>query len=169
MDDEPLSGEFESGTVWLSGEILTFLSKLVMPAIWLAAVIALPLWVWLETGRLTIPPGFRSIVFFTGIATVLLTWFTAHLQRVGYCGSELVVANYWRSARISFQRIEAVESVWWNKGRVVRIRFSEPTPFGSTVYYMPKWGPLLAMVSAPEKELIDIISSRSRFRSPLDQ
>ena len=68
-----------------------------------------------------------------------------------------MVANYWREARIPFERIAAVESVRWYKGRLVRIRFNRKTPFGSIVYYMPKWGPARAMYSAPEEQLRSVI------------
>jgi len=130
-----------------------------MPAVWLSILIGTPLWVYLTMGHISIRPDFRFIVGFVVIATVPLTWLTVHLQRVGYCDRELVVANYWRNARIPFEHIEAVESVWWYKGRLVRVRFNCETPFGSFVYYMPKWRPLFALSSAPEEELRDIISS----------
>ena len=96
---------------------------------------------------------FEFIVWFVLIATVPLTWLMVHLQCVGYAGRQLVVANYWRQARIPFEHIEAVETVWWYKGRLVRIRFRQPTPFGQLVYYMPKWGPMCAIFSSPEEEL----------------
>lgn len=148
----------EARTIWLSGAIQTFLSKVVMPTLWMAILIGAPVWVYTTMGRISIRSDFQVIVWFVLIATVPLTWFTVHLQLVGYSGRELVVANYWREARISFQQIEAVEPVWWYRGRLVRIRFDGRTPFGSTVYYMPKWGPLRAMFSAPEEELRRVIA-----------
>jgi hypothetical protein len=95
------------------------------------------------------------------IATVPLAWFTLHLQLVGTSGRDVVVANYWREARIPFEHVAAVEPVWWYRGRLVRIRFNCKTPFGSIVYYMPKWGPLRAMFSAPEEELRSIVATRA--------
>jgi hypothetical protein len=148
----------EARTIWLSGAIQTFFSKLVMPVVWLAILVGVPAWVYATMGRISIRPDFQIIVWFVLIATVPLTWFTVHLQLVGYSGRELVVANYWREARIPFQQIEAVEPVWWYRGRLVRIRFDGRTPFGSTVYYMPKWGPFRAMFSAPEEELRRVIA-----------
>jgi hypothetical protein len=144
-------------TIWLSGAIVTFMSKLVMPAAWLAGLIAVPVWVYMKMGRISIRPDFQFIVWFALIATALLAWLTVHLQLVGYRGSELVIANYWREARVPFTQVEAVEAVWWYKGRLVRIRFATPTPFGSTVYYLPKWGSLRALFSSPERELRNII------------
>jgi hypothetical protein len=138
---------------WLSGAVLTFLNKLVLPALWIAGLVGIPLWLFAKTGRISIASSFRFIVVFALIATALLSWLTAHLQGVGYCGRNLVVANYWREARIPFEHVESVEPVWWYRGRLVRIRFNRQTPFGSIVYYMPKWGPMRAMFEAPEKDL----------------
>lgn len=161
MSSKLSPASYETPTVWLSGVIQTFMSKLVMPVIGLAAVIGVPLWVYLTMGRISIRSDFQFIVWFALIATVLLAWLTAHLQLVGYRCRELVVANYWREARIPFEHIEAVEPVWWYKGRLVRIRFNRRTPFGSVVYYTPKWGPLRAMFSAPEEELRRVVWTRT--------
>jgi hypothetical protein len=147
---------------WLSGAILTFLNKLVLPVLWLAGLVGIPLWVFATTGRISIASSFRFIVVFALIATALLSWLTAHLQSVGHSGGNLVVANYWREARIPFENVESVEPVWWYKGRLVRIRFNRQTPFGSIVYYMPKWGPMRAMFAAPEKDLQELIWPRMR-------
>lgn len=145
--------------MWLSGEILTVLNKLVFPIVWLAAVAGFPLWVLLETGRLSIAPSFRLFVAVVLIATGFLLWQAAHLQRVGYWGRELIVANYWREARIPFEQVAAVEPVWWYRRRMVRIRFSRQTPFGSTVYYLPKWGPIRCLFASPEEELRRLLAS----------
>jgi hypothetical protein len=153
MPDEISSAQAEARTIWLSGAILTLLNKLLFPVAWLALIAGVPLWVYATVGRIHIAPNFEFIVWFAVIATAPLLWLTAHLQLVGYSGHELVVANYWREARIPFKDIQAVEPVWWFKGRLVRVRFAGKTPFGSIVYYMPKWGPARAMFSAPEEEL----------------
>ncbi|HYM11547.1 MAG TPA: hypothetical protein VEU62_12490 [Bryobacterales bacterium] len=148
-------------TIWLSGAVLTLLNKLVFPIVWVAAVGGALLWVFIQTGRISIQPGFRFICAFALLATAFAVWMTARLQRVGYCGRELIVANYWREARIPFEHVEAVEPVWWYRGRMVRIRFRERTPFGFTVYYLPKWGPLRCLFAAPDRELRDLIFSSS--------
>jgi len=157
MADEVSSAETEPRTIWLSGAILTFVNKLVFPVAWLALMVGMPLWVYVTMGRIYVAPSFEIIIWFVLIATVPLLWLTVHLQLVGYRGQELVVANYWREARIPFKEIEAVEPVWWYKGRLVRVRFARKTPFGTLVYYMPKWGPARAMFSAPEEELRRVI------------
>jgi hypothetical protein len=144
----------------LSGEVLTFLNKIVFPVLWCALLIGIPLWVFATTGRISVAGGFRFIVVFALIATVLLSWLVLHLQRVGHCGRDLVVDNYLRQARIPFDDVEAVEPVWWYRGRLVRIRFRHRTPFGSLIYYMPKWGPMRAMFDAPEKDLQRLIWPR---------
>jgi len=161
MAGEPISPSAGTHTTWLSGAILTFLSKLVMPVVWLAVLTGVPLWVYLTVGRISIAPGFQFIVWFALIASVPLAWVTVHLQLVGYRGRELVVANYWREARIPFAHVAAVEPVWWYRGRLVRVRFNRQTPFGSLVYYLPKWSPLKAMFSSPEQELRRIIAART--------
>jgi hypothetical protein len=153
----------ETRTTWVSGAILTLLSKVVMPVIWLAILTGSPIWVYMTVGHISVRPDFRFIVGFVLIATVPLTWLTVHLQSVGYLGRELVVANYWREARIPFAHVDAIEPVWWYKGRLVRIRFNRTTPFGSVVYYMPKWGPLRPF-SQPEEELKRIVMAKSDYR-----
>lgn len=151
----------ETQTTWHSGAVLTFLNKLVLPVIWLAVLIGVPVWVYVTMGRISVRPDVQFIVWFALIATAPLTWITVHLQLVGHRGGELVVANYWREARIPFAAVAAVEPVWWYKGRLVRIRFTHRTPFGLVVYYMPKWGPLRAAFSTPEEELRRIIAGTS--------
>lgn len=147
-------------TTWLSGPILTFINKLLMPIAWFGFVIGVPAWVFITAGQLAIARDFYFIVGFAVVATALLSWFTAHLQLVGYQGRYLLVANYWKKAAIPFQQVEAVESVWWYRGRLVRIRFNQPTPFGSVVYYMPKWAMFRGMFSSPEKELQPVLYNR---------
>lgn len=149
----------DAGVTWVSGVITTFFSKVVMPTLWAGMLIGVPLWVYTTTGGFSPRPDARFIVWFALIATVPLTWFTVHLQLVGYRGRELMVANYWREARIPFEHIAAVESVWWYKGRLVRIRFNRPTPFGTLVYYMPKWGAFRVWFSRPEEELRRIVAA----------
>jgi hypothetical protein len=161
MPGETLSPSAAAHTTWLSGAILTFLSKLVMPVIWLAVLTGVPAWVYITMGRISIAPAFQFIVWFALIATVPLAWVTVHLQLVGYCGRELVVANYWRQARIPFEHVAAVERVWWYRGRLVRIRFNRQTPFGTMLYYLPKWGPLSALFSSPEQDLRRLIAMQS--------
>lgn len=154
------AGDTESVT-WLSGPILTFFNKLILPAFWFCFVLGLPTWVLATTGHISVASDFYFVAGFTAVATVLLSWFTAHLQLVGYQGRYLLVANYWKKAVIPFQEVGAVESVWWYRGRLVRIRFTRPTPFGSVVYYLPRWAPFRGMFSSPEKELQSVLSNRT--------
>jgi hypothetical protein len=144
--------------VWLSGTVVTFLNKLLFPALWLGILAGLLLAALLRTGHISLAPGFRWFALLVVGATVLMLWVSARIQRVGYAGRDLVVANYWRETRVPFAQVEAVESVWWYRSRMVRVRFSPATPFGATVYYLPKWGGLRAMFSSPEEELRTILS-----------
>ncbi len=158
MDGDVPFASAETQTIWISGAIQTFLNKLVMPVLWCAILIGVPAWVYATMGRTSIRSDFQFLVWLALAATVPLMWVTIHLQLVGYEGRELVVANYWREARIPFEAVRAVEPVWWYKGRLVRIRLKAKTPFGAVVYYMPKWGPLRAMFSSPEEELRRVIA-----------
>jgi hypothetical protein len=152
----------EPRTTWLSGAILTLLNKLIFPILWFGVIGGLLIWVYSTAGRISIANDFRFIAGFTVAASIFLTWLTIRLQRVGYRGRQLIVGNYWREAEIPFEDVEAVEPVWWYKNRMVRVRFRKRTPFGYTVYYLSKWGPLRAMFSAPEEELREILKkSRS--------
>ena len=110
-------------------------------------------------GRISITRVWGFIVLFVVASTVVMMWMTVHLQLVGYHGRELLIANYWREARVPFDQVAAVEPVWWYRSRLVRIRFKRPTAFGSCVYYLPKWGPLRALFSKPEEELRRVIWS----------
>ncbi len=160
MHDQTDAAGGTGSATWLSGPILTLFNKLILPIVWFCFVIGLPAWVLATTGRISIASDFYFVAGFTAVATVLLSWFTVHLQLVGYQARHLLVANYWKKAAIPFEQVEAVESVWWYRGRLVRIRFSQPTPFGSIVYYLPKWAPFRGMFSSPEKELQSVLSNR---------
>lgn len=157
VDDQASSAQVPGRPVWLSGAVLTLLNKVVFPVLWLAFVAGVPIWVFVTYGRISIAGGFGFIVVFVLVSTVVMMWMTVHLQRVGYCGRELVIANYWREARVPFDQVAAVEPVWWYRSRLVRIRFNGTTPFGSWVYYLPKWGPLRGLFTKPEEELKQLL------------
>ena len=94
-----------------------------------------------------------------------MVWLCFRVQKVGYAGRELVVSNYLRTERIPFDSIGAVEPVWWNYRRMVRIQLRCQTSFGQTVYYIPKWAAFKCMWVAPEKELRELLEGTSRYRS----
>ena len=149
----PRLGQAEDRPVWLSGAILTVLNMLVFPIIWIGSLAGILVWVFATTGRISVREDFWFLGVLVLAATVFMLWVSARVQRVGYCGRQLVVANYWREARIPFEQVEAVEPVWWYWRRMVRIRFRLQTPFGYTIYYLPKWGPIRCLAAAPEEEL----------------
>src|ERR1035437_2094320 len=152
--DNPLSSAHLPGhTVWLSGAILTFLNKVVFPTLWLTVLAWVLIWAFVTYGRISIAGGFGFIVLFVVISTVVMMWMTVHLQRVGYRGRELLIATYWREAWVPFDQVAAGEPVWWYRSRLVRIRFHRTTPFGTCVYYLPKWGPLRGLFTKPEEKL----------------
>jgi hypothetical protein len=147
-------------TVWLSGAILTLLNKLVFPVLWLAAIGGAVGWVLVKTGgHISISSGFQWICWLVLANTVFIVWIAGRLVRVGYWGNELIVSDYFRTARIPFKQVQAVEPVWWYWRRMVRIRFYGNTPFGTTVYYLPKWALVLVFFRAPDQELKDILAT----------
>jgi hypothetical protein len=145
-------------TVWLSGEFITLLNKLLFPVAWLALISGTLLSVFVRTGHISIASNARSLVAVFFIGTGFMVWFSLRLQRVGYAGRELVISNYGREARIPFDQVEAVEPVWWYRGRLVRVELRSESPFGQVVYYLPKWGFIRCMWSSPDKELRELIS-----------
>ncbi len=147
--------------VWLSGAILTLLNKIGFPVLWLTVIAFVSIRILVIHGRLHIANGFGFIVGFTVVSTVFMIWMSLRLHLVGYCGRELVVDNYYREARIPFEQVAAVESVWWYRSRLVRIRFRGPTPFGTCIYYLPKWGMFRGLFSKPEEDLKRVIWSTS--------
>ena len=157
--DDPTStaGPASEPTIWLSGKLVTLFNKLLFPPLWMGGLIGILGWALLTTGGLHIAPGFRWLAALIVAVTLWMLWFVSRLQLVGYAGRELVVANYWRQARIPFTSVASVEPVWWYPRRLVRIRFNTPTPFGWTVYYLPKWGPFRLLMTAPDEELRRII------------
>ena len=157
VDDQVYSAQVPSRPVWLSGAVLTLLNKIVLPVLWLVFVAGVPIWAFVTYGRLSIADGFGFIVVFVLVSTVVMMWMTVHLQRVGYDGRELVIGNYWHEVRVPFDQVAAVESVWWYRSRLVRIRFKSSTPVGSFVYYLPKWGPVRGLFTKPEEELKQLI------------
>jgi hypothetical protein len=144
-------------TVWLSGELTTFLNKLVFPVIWVAVILGTLAAVLVKTGHISVANDFRFIVLAFLVGTGFMLWFGLRVQRVGYAGRELVISNYWREARIPFDEVGAVEPVWWYRGRLVRIELRLEGPFGQVVYYLPKWGFVRCFWSSPEKELRELI------------
>jgi len=145
-------------TVWLSGEFITLCNKLLFPVVWLALISGILLSVWARTGHISIASNARVLVVVFLVGTAFMVWFSLRLQRVGYAGRELVISNYWREARIPFDQVEAVEPVWWYRGRLVRIQLRSQSPFGPVVYYLPKWGFIRCLWSAPDEELRALIS-----------
>jgi hypothetical protein len=145
-------------TVWLSGEFVTLFNKLLFPVVWLALTSGVLLSVFVRTGHLSIAGNARLLVVFVLIATAFMVWFSLRVQRVGYSGKELVISNYWREARVPFDQVEAVEPVWWYRGRLVRIQLRSQSPFGQVVYYLPKWGFIRCLWSSPDKGLRELIS-----------
>jgi len=145
-------------TVWLSGECTTFLNKLLFPVVWLALICGFLLSAIVKTGRISIANDFRFLVVAVLIGTAFMLWFSVRLQRVGYAGRELVISSYWREARIPFDQVEAVEPVWWYRGRLVRIQLRSESAFGDVIYYLPKWGFVRCLWSSPDKELRELIS-----------
>lgn len=152
------TGTSQGQIVWLSGEITTFLNKLVFPVIWLGLISVVLVAAIVRTGHISMASDLRLLVVVVFIATVFMLWFSMRLQRVGYSGRELVISNYWREARIPFDQVEAVEPVWWYRRRMVRIRFRSESPFGLVIYYLPKWAVIRCLWSSPDKELRALLS-----------
>jgi hypothetical protein len=144
--------------VWLSGGIVTFLNK-IAGVLWLAGVVGALSGILLKTGHLFIAPSFRPLLAFVFLATVFIFWLSLRIQRVGYAGRELIVSNYLRQERIPFDQVEAVEPVWWNYRRMVRVRLRTNSSFGDVVYYIPKWAAFKCLWVAPEKELRELLET----------
>ena len=142
---------------WLSGEIVTFVNK-IGPVIWIAATGGALFGILLGQGHLFVAPGFRLLAAFFAAATVFVFWLSLRVHRVGYAGCDLIVSNYLRQERIPFDQVEAVEPVWWNYRRMVRVRLRSNTSFGQVVYYIPKWAAFKCLWAAPEQELREILS-----------
>jgi hypothetical protein len=145
-------------TVWLSGRIQTFLNKVVFPIILLVVAAGLPLWVIATTGRLSIAREFYFVVAFALVASVLSVRLAGRIYTVGYAGRDLVLSDNGRETRIPFEQIESINRVWWYRGEMIRIVFRSGTPFGGSVYYLPKWGPLRWFSASPVRELRNIIA-----------
>jgi hypothetical protein len=148
--------------IWLSGGIVSVINK-IGPVLFLAAVVGALSGIFLKTGRFFIAPAFRPVIAFVFLATIFIFWLAALIQRVGYVGRGLIVSNYLRQERIPFDQVEAAEPVWWYYRRMVRVRFRTHTSFGYVVYYIPKWAAFKCLWVAPEKELQELLRSRSRF------
>jgi hypothetical protein len=145
-------------TVWLSGEFVTLFNKLLFPVVWVALISGVLLNVFVRTGHISIASNSGFLVGLFLLGTAFMVWFSLRLQRVGYAGRELVISSYWREVRISFDEVEAVEPVWWYRGRLVRILLRSESPFGQVVYYLPKWGFIRCLWASPDQELRELIS-----------
>ena len=167
---DALASRYDSGgqartqslpVTWLSGGIVTVINK-AGPIVWIAAVIGALSAILLSTGHFLVSPDYRLLMAFLFLATVFMFWLSARIQRVGYAGRDLIVSNYLRQERIPFDQVEAVEPVWWNYRRMVRVRFRTHTSFGYVVYYIPKWAAFRCLWVAPEKELRELLDADSR-------
>lgn len=154
--------------IWLSGGIVTFFNK-IAGVLWLAGVIGALSGILLKTGHIFIAPSFRPLVALVFLATVFIFWLSLRIQRVGYAGRELIVSNYLRQERIPFEQVEAVEPVWWNYRRMVRVRLRSNTSFGDVVYYIPKWAAFKCLWVAPEKELQELLEANPDLPSTYPQ
>src|ERR1039458_9169403 len=72
VDDQLSSAQVPGRLVWLSGAILTLLNKVVFPALWLAFVAGVPIWVFVTYGRISISGGFGFIFVFVLVSTVVM-------------------------------------------------------------------------------------------------
>jgi hypothetical protein len=125
-------------SIWLCGEISTFIHKVVSPGIWFSVMAYAGYAV--VTGKVSQSLGTNLMFGIPILGTAIyIGWVTAHLQRVGHRGRMLLVANYWRRTEIPFEQIKSIRTGIFTSTRMVRIGFNQPTPFGSFVYYMPKW------------------------------
>jgi len=154
MYDGSISG---GHTVWLSGAVITPLNKYVMPTLWLTALIAIPLWLLIAVEGFEVTRVFVLLALGVLALTVWLMWFSVKLERVGYNDRNLIVSSYFREAIVPFEMVDTVEPVWWYRGRLVRVRFRDQTPFGDAVYYMPAWGAIRCLWARPDKELLEIV------------
>jgi hypothetical protein len=166
---ETVASRHEAGSpaesvVWLSGEFVTAVNK-VGPVLWVAGAAAAYWDLLLKTGYVFLGRALSPFLVVFLAATIFMVWLCLRVQRVGYAGRELVVSNYLRTERIPFDSIDAVEPVWWNYRRMVRIRLQSKTSFGQVVYYIPKWAAFKCMWVAPEKELRELLEGTSRYRS----
>jgi hypothetical protein len=160
---DALASRYETGApaqpvTWLSGEFVTFVNK-IGPVLWLASVTAGLTGIYLATGGISIDATFRPLIAVFLLATVFICWLSVRIQRVGYSGRELIIANYSRRERIPFDQVEAVQPVWWYYRRMVRIRLRTRSSFGDVVYYIPKWAAIRCLWVAPEKELQELLDS----------
>ena len=150
--------------VWLSGGFVTPVNK-IGPVLWVAAAAGAYWDLLLKTGFALSGRALPPFLAFFFAATLFMAWLCLRVQKVGYAGRELVVSNYLRTERIPFDSIEAVEPVWWNYRRMVRIRLRVETSFGRVVYYIPKWAAFKCMWVAPERDLQELLEGTSRYRS----
>lgn len=159
MDAPALSRDAHSSlppVIWLSGGIVTVINK-AGPVLWLATVVGGFSGLFLKNGRVFIVPGFRPLIALVFLATIFIFWLGVRIQRVGYAGRDLIVSNYLRQERISFDQVESAEAVWWYYRRMVRVRMRTHTSFGDVVYYIPKWAAFKGLWVAPEKELQELL------------
>ena len=132
---------------------MTPLNMFVFPYLWYAFLLAAVVFITLKSGHLPDIGKFGFYAVWLLAVTVFVFWQSSRTKRVGVAGGELVVSSYFREERIPFKQVEAVESVWWYWRRLVRIRFSPPSGFGETIYYIPKWAALVALYSNPANQL----------------
>ena len=139
---------------------LTFITKTIFPACWVAGFGAVTAFFWFSRG---LPPETGWLFLVAWVAGALsFWWWCVPLKRVRADGGALYVSNFRKEIVVPLNFIESVTENRWINIHPVTIHFRGDTEFGRKISFMPKsrvmffWsshpvvGELRRMVGAPK-------------------
>jgi hypothetical protein len=122
----------------------TFLTKFVIPTIWLAGFAATTMLLFRTRGFTgpdgLLPPPEMKWLFLGGavLGGWFLYWYGVRLKRVEIDEQWLYVSNFLREIRIPLSDIEEITENRWVSTRPITVEFRHETEFGSRIVFMPR-------------------------------
>ncbi|HEV2111381.1 MAG TPA: hypothetical protein VGT99_08510 [Gammaproteobacteria bacterium] len=83
-------------------------------------------------------PALMPLVIFFPVLFFVF-WYGMRLKTVVLDGSELVISGYLSTIRVPLREVEKIGSNPLRSPEIISIRFSEKTPFGKKIIFMPSW------------------------------
>jgi hypothetical protein len=115
---------------------LTFFTKAIFPACWIAGFGGGVAFIWASTG---LPPETRWLFLAAWIAGALsFWWWCMPLKRVRVSGGQLYVSNFRKEIVVPLTSIESVTENRWINVHPVTVHFRGDTEFGRKISFMPK-------------------------------
>ena len=115
---------------------LTFFTKTIFPACWIAGFGAITALFWVGRG-LQAETGWLFLTAWVA-GTLSFLWWCTPLKKVGVRGGNLIISNFRKEIVVPLNFVESVTENRWVNVHPVTIHFRGDTGFGSKISFMPK-------------------------------